>query len=204
MGASIRTPLSPVQLQLILLITWLPGVEHACCNGRTALRFSPRADTRLSRPISTPDSFLLAAMASPYPGTIALDSGTNRPIRGQYPSLINALRNPQLSVDGERPPVPEESGPSTEASDVPPDPSVQSLRDLAIVSPDVASQEQDTARATKGTATSDGKSDSRSGSLCLLTDDKASKGTARPVHTEHDLVHMAPWVEDSLHNLKKN
>ncbi|KAL7816795.1 hypothetical protein V8C44DRAFT_355829 [Trichoderma aethiopicum] len=150
-------------------------------------------------------------MASQYPVTIPIESATNRPIRGQYPSLIKALRDPQvesLSVDGERPPVPEESGPSTGASDVPPGPSVQSLRDLAIVSSDTASQEQDTARATKGPASSDGKSDSSSGSSCLLTDDKtddkASKGTAQPVHTEHDFVHMAPWVEDSLQDLKDN
>ncbi|KAL6891151.1 hypothetical protein HDV57DRAFT_513604 [Trichoderma longibrachiatum] len=146
-------------------------------------------------------------MASQYPVTIPIESDTNRPIRGQYPSLIKALRDPQvesLSGDGERPPVTEQSGPSTGASDVPPGPAVQSLRDLAIVSSDTTSQKQDTARATKGPASSDGKSDSSSGSSCLLTDDKASKGTARPVHTEHDLVHMAPWVEDSLQDLKKN
>ncbi|OTA01316.1 hypothetical protein A9Z42_0016280 [Trichoderma parareesei] len=148
----------------------------------------------------------MASPTSSYPLTIPLESGKNRPIRGVYRSVTNALHNPQLgslSGDAEWPPVPKEGGASTEASDVPSGLSEQSLQDLAVLSPDMASQEHSTARATGGPSSSDGKSDSSSGSSCLPTDDKASKGTDQPVPAEHAVSHMAPWAKDSLNDLNK-
>ncbi|KAH0493974.1 hypothetical protein TgHK011_000613 [Trichoderma gracile] len=185
------------------------SIERSGCNERTALPFSPRADRRLACPTSTLDSFLLATMASsssPYPLAIPLESGKNRPIRGLYPSVPNAVHNPQvasLSRNVERSPVPEQSVPSTEATGVPSGLSRQSLQALAVLSPDFASQEQSTARATGDPSSSDGNSDSSSGSSRFPNDDKTSKWTDGHIPAEHAVSHMAAWAKDSLNDLNK-
>lgn len=92
---------------------------------------------------------------------------------------------------------------STEASGVPSGLSKQSLQDLDVLSPDMASQGQGTARATRDPDSSDGKSDSSSHSPCLPIDDKASKGTDQHIPAEHAVSHMAPWAMDSLNDLNK-
>ncbi|TFB05060.1 hypothetical protein CCMA1212_002630 [Trichoderma ghanense] len=148
-------------------------------------------------------------MASSYPSTIPLESGKNRPIRGPYSNVTKVVHDPQLdslSRDGEWRPVPEESEPTAKASGAPSVQnglSQQSIQDITVVSTGSASQEHDTALATRDPASSGGKSDSSSGSSCLPTEDKASDGTANHVHVDHDVSHMAPWVKDSLDVLRK-
>ncbi|KAL7817817.1 hypothetical protein V8C26DRAFT_63092 [Trichoderma gracile] len=148
----------------------------------------------------------MASSSSPYPLAIPLESGKNRTIRGLYPSVPNAVHNPQvasLSGNVEGSPVPEESVPSTGTSGVPTGLSMQSLQDLAALSPDMAPQEQSTARATGYPSSTEGKSDSSSDSSCFPNDDKASKGADELIPAEHAVSHMAAWAKDSLDDLNK-
>ena len=147
-------------------------------------------------------------MDSLYPTTIPLESGSNRPIRGPYSSVTNAVHNPQLDSlpkDGEWPPVPEESEPSTEASDASGEQDGLSRQDIqapTAVSPDLASQKHEAGPANRDPAHFDGKGNSSSGSACLPAGE-SSNGPAKPIDAELEVSHMAPWVDDSLGGLKK-
>ncbi|KAL6867789.1 hypothetical protein J3F83DRAFT_67611 [Trichoderma novae-zelandiae] len=147
-------------------------------------------------------------MAPSYPNSIPLSSGENRPIRGLYSNVTNAVHNPQLdslSKDGEWPPVPEESGPSSKAPDAPgvqSGLSKQNVQALAGMSPDSASQGHNASSATRHPANSGDKSVSSSGSSCL-PGDKSPNGTVNVIDPDHEVSHMAPWVDDSLDGLDK-